>query len=120
MFILTMDSGSPIIGGKDTSADGLIEMIGARNAFDSFEGWKPVGTESIIDAAPDIILISNRGAHSYKNLDNMYNHPTVKYTPAAINKNIIALDGMQMLGFGPRTIETALYLSKKFQTIENN
>ena len=56
----------------------------------------------------------------YKNLDNMHNHPTVKYTPAAINKNIIALDGMQMLGFGPRTIETALYLSKKFQTIENN
>ena len=120
MFILTMDSGSPIIGGKDTSADGFIKMIGARNAFDNFEGWKPVGTESIIDAAPDIILISNRGAHSYKNLDNMHNHPTVKYTPAAINKNIIALDGMQMLGFGPRTIETALYLSKKFQTIENN
>jgi ABC-type hemin transport system substrate-binding protein len=50
----------------------------------------------------------------------MHNHPTVKYTPAAINKNIIALDGMQMLGFGPRTIETALYLSKKFQMIENN
>jgi len=120
MFILTMDSGSPIIGGNNTSADGFINMIGAINAFDSFEGWKPVGTESIIEAAPDFILISNRGAHSYKNLENMHNHPTVKYTPAAMNNNIIALDGMQMLGFGPRTIETALYLSKKFQMTETN
>ena len=89
-----MDSGSPIIGGNNTSADGFINMIGAINAFDSFEGWKPVGTESIIEAAPDFILISNRGAHSYKNLENMHNHPTVKYTPAAMNNNIIALDGM--------------------------
>lgn len=120
MFILNMDSGSPVIGGKNTSADGFIKMIGANNAFDNFEGWKPVGTESIIKASPDFILISNRGAHSYKNFKDMKNHPTVKYTPAAINNNIIALDGMQMLGFGPRTIATALYLSKKFQKKEIN
>tara|TARA_Y100001970_G_scaffold98718_1_gene124149 strand:+ start:1012 stop:1881 length:870 start_codon:yes stop_codon:yes gene_type:complete len=114
MFILSMDSGTPVVSGKKTSADGFINMTGASNAFKDFEGWKPVGTESIIDAAPDFILISNRGAHSYSDLDKISEHPSIKYTPAALNGNIIALDGMEMLGFGPRTISSALKLSDIF------
>ena len=119
MFILNMDSGSPVVGGNKTSADGFINMIGAKNAFNSFDGWKPVGTESIIKASPDYILISNRGSHSFEDLKILADHPTVKYTPAAKNNNIIALDGMEMLGFGPRTIQTALKLSNKF-LVKNN
>ena len=114
MFILSMDSGTPVVSGKKTSADGFINMTGASNAFKDFEGWKPVGTESIINAAPDFILISNRGAHSYSDLDKISEHPSIKYTPAALNGNIIALDGMEMLGFGPRTISSALKLSDIF------
>ena len=114
MFILSMDSGTPVVSGRKTSADGFINMTGASNAFKDFEGWKPVGTESIINAAPDFILISNRGAHSYSDLDKISEHPSIKYTPAALNGNIIALDGMEMLGFGPRTISSALKLSDIF------
>ena len=114
MFILSMDSGTPVVSGKETSADGFINMTGATNAFSDFEGWKPVGTESIINAAPDFILISNRGAHSYSDLNKISEHPALKYTPAALNGNIIALDGMEMLGFGPRTISSALKLSDIF------
>ena len=114
LFILNMDSGSPVVGGSNTSADGLIDMIGATNAFNSFEGWKPVGAESIVQSAPDYILISNRGAHSFGNIKEINNHPILKRTPAARNNNIIALDGMEMLGFGPRTIKTALKLSNIF------
>ena len=114
MFILTMDSGTPVVAGRKTSANGFIKMIGATNAFEDFEGWKPVGTESIINSSPDYILISNRGAHSYADLDKLFEHPAIKYTPAALNKNIIALDGMEMLGFGPRTIDSALKLATIF------
>lgn len=119
MFILNMDSGSPIVGGRETSADGFIEMMGVKNAFNSFEGWKPVGIESIIKASPDYILISNRGAHSFGNIEMLNNHHAIKHTPAAKNNNIIALDGMEMLGFGPRTINTALKLSNKFLNNHN-
>lgn len=119
MFILNMDSGTPVVSGRETSANGFIEMTGATNAFDSFDGWKPVGTESIINASPDYILISNRGAHSYADLDKLFDHPAIKYTPAAKNRNIIALDGMEMLGFGPRTIFSALKLSNIFSGNHN-
>ena len=49
-------------------------MTGAINVMDSFEGWKPVSTEAIIEAKPDFILISNRGLSSYKTVENLANN----------------------------------------------
>ena len=114
MFILGMESGSPTVGGIGTSADGLIKMTGAINVMDSFEGWKPVSTEAIIEAKPDFILISNRGLSSYKTVENLAKQPSIMFTPAAKNNNIIAMDGMAMLGFGPRTLHVAKDISSKF------
>ena len=111
MFILSMESGSPTVGGRDTSADGLIKMTGAVNVMDSFEGWKPVSTEAIIQAKPDFILISERGLNSFGSIEKLGQHPSLVFTPAAKNNNIIAMDGMAMLGFGPRTISSAKDLS---------
>ena len=113
LFILGMQSGSPLVAGKAVSADGFISMIGGENSMNDFEGWKPVSTEAIIKAAPDIILISNRGLAAVGDKEDLRNHPALKLTPAARNNEIYAMDGMEMLGFGPRTINAALELSKK-------
>ena len=114
MFILGMESGSPTVGGRGTSADGFIKMTGGVNVMNSFEGWKPVSTESIIEASPDFIIISNRGLSSFKTVEKLGQHPTLVFTPASKNKNIIALDGMAMLGFGPRTISSAKEVASKY------
>ena len=116
MFILSMDSGSPTVGGRDTSADGLIKMTGATNVMDSFEGWKPVSTEAIIEAKPDFILISERGLASFGSVEKLGQHPSLVFTPAAKNNNIIAMDGMAMLGFGPRTISSAKDIAQKYNS----
>ena len=116
MFILSMESGSPTVGGRDTSADGLIKMTGAVNVMDSFEGWKPVSTEAIIQAKPDFILISERGLNSFGSIEKLGQHPSLVFTPAAKNNNIIAMDGMAMLGFGPRTISSAKDIAKKYNS----
>ena len=116
MFILSMESGSPTVGGRDTSADGLIKMTGAVNVMDSFEGWKPVSTEAIIQAKPDFILISERGLNSFGSIERLGQHPSLVFTPAAKNNNIIAMDGMAMLGFGPRTISSAKDIAQKYNS----
>ena len=116
MFILSMESGSPTVGGRDTSADGLIKMTGAVNVMDSFEGWKPVSTEAIIQAKPDFILISERGLKSFGSIEKLGQHPSLVFTPAAKNNNIIAMDGMAMLGFGPRTISSAKDIAQKYNS----
>ena len=114
MFILGMESGSPTVGGIGTSADGFIKMTGGINVMDSFEGWKPVSTESIIQASPDFIIISNRGLSSFKTVEKLGQHPTLVFTPASKENNIIAMDGMAMLGFGPRTITSAKEVALRY------
>lgn len=116
LFILGLQSGSPIVAGTETSAHGLIEMIGATNSMSSFKGWKPASTEAIIAAAPDVILISQRGVSSFGGLDAVKNHPTLRLTPAVQKNRVIAMDGMAMLGFGPRTIHSALSLAEMIST----
>ena len=116
MFILSMESGSPTVGGVDTSADGLIKMTGATNVMNSFEGWKPVSTEAIIQAKPDFILISERGLNSFGSIEKLGKHPSLVFTPAEKKNNIIAMDGMAMLGFGPRTISSAKEIAQKYNS----
>ena len=112
IYILSMQSGSPLIAGSSTSGNGLISLVGGINPLSSFEGWKPVGTESIIQAEPDLIIISERGLKGFGTIEELKNHPALYLTPAAQNNNILALDGMASLGFGPRTIDTALQIAK--------
>ncbi|MDG0968722.1 MAG: ABC transporter substrate-binding protein [Porticoccaceae bacterium] len=113
MFILSMQGGSPIVAGKNVSADGLISMIGGTNSPGNFNGWKPVSTEAIIAALPEVILISTRGLSGFGSIEELKLHPALKHTPAVKNQKIFVMDGMEMLGFGPRTLDAALSLAKK-------
>ena len=116
LFILSMNAGSPIVAGKNVSANGLINMLGAHNSMLSFDGWKPANVEAIIAAAPDVILISNRGLEGIDDLSELRSHPTLRLTPAAQTGKIFAMDGMALLGFGPRTLSTALTLAEKINS----
>ena len=112
LFVLSMRSGSPIVGGQGVSADGFISMFGGVNSV-KFEGWKPVGPEAIISADPDMIVITQRGLTNYGTLQEFKNHPYLRLTKAAKNNNILTMDGMEMLGFGPRTIDAAVAVAKQ-------
>lgn len=112
IYILGMQSGSPLIAGKNTSGDGLIKISGGINPLSSFEGWKPVGTESIIEASPDLIIISERGLRGFGTIEDLRKHPALYLTPASKNNKIVAIDGMASLGFGPRTLDSAIKISE--------
>ena len=114
LFVLSLQSGSPLVGGLGTSADGLINMTGGRNAMTDVTDWKPASSESIIAAAPDFIVISRRGLGAFGELEDLRQHPALRLTPAALSGNIVVMDGMQMLGFGPRTLDAAVSLSRTF------
>ncbi len=113
MLILNLQGTSPIVAGVATSGDGFIKLLGAKNVMDDFEGWKPVSTESILEKNPDFIIVTKRGMSSFTDEKAFGQHPSLRLTDAAKEQNILAIDGMSMLGFGPRTIETAVTVSKK-------
>ena len=113
MLILSMQGTSPIVAGRGTSGDGFINMIGAQNVFDSFDGWKPVSAESIIAANPEYILLPDRDMHKNSNVNNLKTNPLFKNTIAGLKNNFISQDVMTMLGFGPRIIDSALKIAKE-------
>jgi iron complex transport system substrate-binding protein len=106
VFLLSLANGRPLVAGRATAADGIIAMAGARNAFDDFDGYKMVSDESIVAAKPDAILAMQSGEHALS-AETVFSQPALAMTPAARNKNLIAMDGLYLLGFGPRTAQAA-------------
>ncbi|MDE1995285.1 MAG: hemin ABC transporter substrate-binding protein [Rhizobiaceae bacterium] len=103
LFVLSNQNGKILASGSNTAADGIIKLAGAVNAVGSFSGYKPLTDEAIIEAKPDVILIMDReGPLSMKD-DDLLKQPAISLTPAASHKAIIRMDGLQLLGFGPRT-----------------
>lgn len=103
LFILSMQGGKIMASGTGTAANGIIELSGAINAVGSFEGYKPMTDEAVIEAKPDIILMMTReGNHAASNAD-LFVHPALALTPAAQEQAVIRMDGLHLLGFGPRT-----------------
>ncbi|MEM8497210.1 MAG: ABC transporter substrate-binding protein [Pseudomonadota bacterium] len=110
--LLNIDQGSPMVAGGDTSGNGLLEMVGLENVFADVKKWKSVTRESMILANPDVVFISDRAVNRLGGLDELLQDPTLSLTNAARQNKVLALDGMAMLGFGPRTIRTALDLTR--------
>ena len=113
LFILSLQDGRIMASGQETEADAIIRMAGAENAVDGFQGYKPLTDEAISAAAPEVILIMNRGGatsdHDASNAD-LFAMPALSITPAAKTGAVIRMDGLYLLGFGPRTGQAALEL----------
>ena len=108
MLVLNMQSSSIIVAGSKTSGSGFIDLIGGENIFNSFEGWKPVNAEAIIELNPDYIIVPQRNVHKGLDVTKIADSELFKNTTAGKNKNFIIDDAMAITGFGPRTINSVL------------
>ena len=108
MLVLNMQSSSIIVAGSNTSGSGFIDLIGGENIFSSFEGWKSVNAEAIIELNPDYIILPQRNVHKGLDVTKIADSELFKNTTAGKNENFIFDDAMAMTGFGPRTINSVL------------
>ena len=108
MLVLNMQSSSIIVAGANTSGSGFIDLIGGENIFNTFEGWKPVSAEAILELNPDYIIVPQRNVHKGLDVTKIAESELFKNTNAGKNKNFIFDDAMAITGFGPRTINSAL------------
>ena len=113
LFVLSNANGSAIIGGEDTHADTIIRLAGGVNAATGFTGYKPMPSEAIAAAAPDIILMMDRGGNHGVSAD-ILTTPGFAMTPAAEQQRLVKMDGMLLLGFGPRIGEAVDGLIRAF------
>ena len=104
LFLLSIgNGGAPLAAGQDTSAAGIIELAGGINAIDAFSGYKALSPEAMVEAAPDVLLVTSRSLALLGGSESLLQVPEVAETPAGRNGRIVAMDGLLLLGFGPRT-----------------
>ncbi|OOY22644.1 hemin ABC transporter substrate-binding protein [Thioclava sediminum] len=107
LFVLSLQNGRVMAGGEDSSAEAIIELAGGVNAATSFAGYKPVTDEAILAADPDVILTMDREGEMAVTKRDILAHPALGQTRAARDGALVAMDGMLLLGFGPRTPQAA-------------
>jgi iron complex transport system substrate-binding protein len=112
MFVMSLLNGRAMVAGHKTAADEIIQLAGATNAVDDYDGYKNIADEAIVAAKPDVVLSIERGKDSLQ-AEAVYTHPGFALTPVAANKGFITMDGLYLLGFGPRTAAAARDLSVK-------
>lgn len=116
MFILSMQGGRVMASGTSTAAAGIIAMAGGNNAVTAFEGYRPLTDEAVLAAAPDVILMMDRGGDHGADAEGVFAHPALGLTPAADTGSLVQIDGLLLLGFGPRTPEAVRLLSASLGT----
>lgn len=113
MFVMSLQGGRVMAAGRETAADGIITLAGAQNAITAFDGYKQLTDEAVLTAAPDVILMMARAGEHAINDAAIQSHPALGATPAAQNGAIIRMDGVYLLGFGPRTPDAIRDLSRQ-------
>ena len=114
LFLMSAADGSPMAAGTDTAADSIITMAKGENIFSDQSGYRAYSYEALAAAKPDVIMMMEHSLASLGGIDAIQEHPALGMTPAALSKNIIAIDGLFLLGFGPRLPEAIAYVADRF------
>jgi iron complex transport system substrate-binding protein len=114
LFLLTISSGrTTVAAGRKTSAEGIIALAGGVNAIDGFESNNPLSPEAAVAAAPEVLLVTERSLDLLGGKKALLAIPEIALTPAAQAGRVVTMDGLLLLGFGPRTAEAAGHLGKQ-------
>lgn len=112
LFMLNIGRGAPLTGGAATSAEAIIELAGGRNAIEGFDGYKPLSPEAAIAAAPDVVLVPVATMDALGGAEAVLERPELRSSPAGVSGRLVAMDGLLLLGFGPRLGTAVTTLAK--------
>ena len=106
-------AGVYLMAGKGSGADSMIEAIGAEDAGTAIgiSKFRPLTSEGLINAAPDVILVMTDGLKSVGGVDGLVKIAGIAQTPAGQHRRVVAMDDGALLSFGPRTGEIVLALA---------
>jgi iron complex transport system substrate-binding protein len=112
LFVYARGQGTLSVCGRKSFAESMITLAGGQLATPEFEGFKPLTPEALISSNPDYILFFDSGLESLGGIEGVMALKGVTETKAGKNKNIIAMEGLYLSGFGPRVGKAVQDLSK--------
>ena len=112
LFVLSIQNGRILVGGKGTSADAMLYLAGAENAAAEVTGFRPLSDEAIVGLAPDVIVGMRATQSGSHDLSEIFSLKGVQSTPAGAARRLVTMDGLFLLGFGPRAPSAARELMR--------
>ncbi|MER7420592.1 ABC transporter substrate-binding protein [Micromonospora peucetia] len=106
-------AGVYLVGGEGAGSDAMIEAIGGVDAGSAIglAKFRPLTSEGLINAAPDVILVMSAGLASVGGVDGLLKLPGVAQTPAGAARRIVDMDDGTLLTFGTRSGRTVQALA---------
>jgi len=103
LFLLSASGGTLMAAGRETGADGLLQLAGAVNVMaQAFAGYKPVSAEAILAADPAVVVMMQGGPDHGGTAAQILALPAFAGTTAAADRAFVQVDPAA-LSFGPRT-----------------
>jgi len=118
LFVYARGKGSMMVAGQNTAASAMITLSGGQNAISSFEGFRALSPEGLIETKPEVILLFDSGLKSLGGPEGLLSVPGMEQTPAGKHQRIIAMDGLYLLGFTPRVAAAAVELATQLQAFQ--
>lgn len=106
LFVLSVQNGRATVAGTGTSADAMFKLAGAANAAADTHGYKPLADEAGVELAPDAVVTMQHG-RSGPPSDPVTTITALASSPALKQNQIIVMDSLYLLGFGPRCARAA-------------
>ncbi|MFO2465506.1 ABC transporter substrate-binding protein [Pseudomonas sp. 15FMM2] len=115
LLVLGHAGGKPLIAGKDTAADWVLQQAGGRNLA-THSGYKPFSVESLAGLNPEVLVFSDRALSGDAAREALFKeNPVLASTPAARQGRVFELDPTLLVGgLGPRLPASLTRLSKGF------
>ncbi|MFJ7797794.1 hemin ABC transporter substrate-binding protein [Pseudomonas sp. NPDC096950] len=115
LLLLGHMGGKPMIAGKDTAADWLLQQAGGHNLA-THTGYKPFSNESLASLNPEVLVFADRALTGDAARAALFKeNPILSSTRAAKAGRVMELDPTLLVGgLGPRLPEALKKLSDGF------
>jgi iron complex transport system substrate-binding protein len=115
LLLLGHAGGKPLIAGKDTAADWLLQQAGGHNLA-THTGYKPFSVESLVSLDPEVLVFADRALTGDAARAALFKeNPILSSTRAAKDGRVMELDPTLLVGgLGPRLPEAMKKLSDAF------
>ncbi len=105
LFLYLGSTTMQFAGGDETASNVMIEAAGGVDVGKEvgFVGNVPFTPEAIVAAAPEVIIVTERGMNVMGSVEAVLEIPGIAQTPAAQNGNVIVFEDLYFLGLGLRS-----------------
>ncbi|QIW16523.1 hemin ABC transporter substrate-binding protein [Pasteurellaceae bacterium RH1A] len=100
LFMMSRAANNVMVAGQNTVADEIIRQVGATNAVQGMVRYSPISQEGIIQANPDLIIVTSESLKTLGSIDKLWEVAGLSHTKAGKNKAYVVVDDVAFMTFG--------------------